>query len=284
MAPGKISKSRQAKPCAWNSHNRGQYTFPTCSASRDRLTLCKTRSSAASDVPKPGLRSHHTGFWLNKNMARIARVVIPSIPHHITQRGNRRQQTFFGEADYKYYIQLLAEYKEAAGVEIWAYCLMPNHVHIVAVPQQKDSLSKLFRPVHQRYSRAINSRFDWRGHLWQERFYSSAMDETHTIAAVRYVELNPVRAMLCSKPDEWLFSSARAHLEGREDRLINLFPMRNRIGSWRDYLAAEGASQLNEVIRRHCRTGRPLGSEHFIEQMEQETGRVLRRRKRAANG
>ena len=161
-------------------------------------------------------------------MARIARVVIPSVPHHITQRGNRRQQTFFCEADFRHYINLLHEFKNDAGVKVWAYCLMPNHVHIVAVPEQIDSLANLFRPVHQKYSRNINARFGWRGHLWQERFHSSAMDEAHTLAAVRYVELNPVRARLCARPQDWMFSSANAHLSGREDRLVTMAPMLKR--------------------------------------------------------
>ena len=213
-------------------------------------------------------------------MARIARVVIPGVPHHITQRGNRRLQTFFCQDDFLRYIDLLYEFKDDAGVEIWAYCLMPNHVHIVAVPEQTDSLAKLFRPVHQRYSRSINTRFGWRGHLWQERFHSSAMDEAHTLAAVRYVELNPVRARLCAQPEDWMFSSANAHLSGSEDRLVTIAPMLNRVSDWKNYLTSGQSKKIDEVIRRHGRTGRPMGSDQFLERMEQLTGRSLKSRKR----
>ena len=213
-------------------------------------------------------------------MARIARVVIPGVPHHITQRGNRRQQTFFCDADFRHYINLLCELRDDAGVQIWAYCLMPNHVHIVAVPEQIDSLAKLFRPVHQRFSRYINARFGWRGHLWQERFYSSAMDEAYTFTAVRYVELNPVRAGLCARPEDWVFSSANAHLSGRDDRLVTVAPMLNRVNDWNGYLALGQSAETDEIIRRHGRTGRPLGSDQFLERLEQLTGRSLRPRKR----
>ena len=130
-------------------------------------------------------------------MARMPRLVVPHYPHHITQRGARRIKTFFTEEDYQYYLELVAEYKAEAGVEVWAYCLMPNHVHFVAVPTERDSLSRLFRRVHRHYSRAINFRQKCTGHLWQERFHSFVMDEQYLLATVKYVELNPVKAKLC---------------------------------------------------------------------------------------
>ena len=124
-------------------------------------------------------------------MARMPRLVVPGYPHHVTQRGNRRMKTFFGDRDYQYYLELLSDTKEEAGIEVWAYCLMPNHVHFVVVPRLEDSLSRLFRSVHRHYSRAINFRENWKGHLWQERFHSFVMDERYLLATVRYVELNP---------------------------------------------------------------------------------------------
>ena len=132
-------------------------------------------------------------------MARMPRLVVPGHPHHVTQHGNRRMKTFFCREDYVAYIDFLAEAKVKAGVEVWAYCLMPNQVHLVVVPQQKDSLAALFHHVHRHYSRRINFRENWKGHLWQERFHSFVMDERYLIATVRYTELNPVRpAMLSS--------------------------------------------------------------------------------------
>lgn len=140
-------------------------------------------------------------------MARIARVVIPNYPHHITQRGSRRQQTFFYPTDYQFYIDLCSEYAKKYGVKIWAYCLMPNHVHLVAVPDNEKSFDQCFSRVHRTYACHVNQRNGWQGHLWQERFFSCVMDENHLLATVRYIELNPLRAKLCDSPIDWPWSS-----------------------------------------------------------------------------
>jgi putative transposase len=131
-------------------------------------------------------------------MVRIARVVAPEYPHHITQRGNRRQDTFFCDDDYRLYMKLMAESCSIFGVAIWAYCLMPNHVHFIAVPQTENSLKLAIGDAHRRYTRHVNFRENWRGHLWQGRFASYLMDEKYLLAAARYIELNPVRAKLAA--------------------------------------------------------------------------------------
>lgn len=141
-------------------------------------------------------------------MARIARVIAPGMPHHITQRGNRRQQTFFSDDDYHAYISLMAEWCDKYGVDIWSYCLMPNHVHLIAVPGEKDSLTKAIGEAHRRYTRRINFREGWRGHLWQGRFASYLLDEPYLLACARYIEMNPVRAGLVENPMDWRWSSA----------------------------------------------------------------------------
>lgn len=212
-------------------------------------------------------------------MARMPRLVVPDYPHHVTQRGNRRMTTFFCDDDYRAYLQLLAEGKTHAGVAVWAYCLMPNHVHIIAVPERQDGLSKLFRFVHRHYSRRINFRENWKGHLWQERFHSFVMDEHHLLAAVRYTELNPVRARLCQRAEDWPWSSARAHLIGIDDVVTTVQPMLERIGDWRRYLAKSGSDQEVEGIRRCSNTGRPAGDAVFLEKLEALTGRELKKRK-----
>lgn len=212
-------------------------------------------------------------------MARLARLVVPQYPHHVTQRGNRRQATFFCGADYGAYIALLAEAKAEAGIDIWAYCLMPNHVHLVVVPADPDSLSMLFRDAHLRYTRRINLREGWRGHLWQERFHSFVMDEQHLLATVRYTELNPVRAGLCSRPEEWPWSSVHAHLRAADDTLVEVAPMLRRISDWRSYLDSPEPPARLDIIRAHARTGRPAGDETFISQLENLTGRFLRKRR-----
>jgi putative transposase len=168
-------------------------------------------------------------------MARLARVVIPRELHHVTQRGNRRQETFFCDDDYEAYIELMAEWCEREGVAVWAYCLMPNHVHLVAVPSSEEALRRGIGEAHRRYSRRINFREGWRGHLSQGRFASFPMDEAHVYVATRYVELNPVRARLASTPDAWPWSSAAAHMDGRDDGLVRVGPLLAAYGDWRGF-------------------------------------------------
>lgn len=213
-------------------------------------------------------------------MARMARLVVPLYPHHVVQRGNRRQPVFFHEADYAHYLDLLVEACRGSGAEVWAYCLMPNHVHLVMVPQGEDGLRATLAEAHRRYTRRVNLREGWRGHLWQERFHSFVMDERHLLAAVRYVELNPVRAGLCRQAAEWRWSSARAHLAGKDDKVVKVAPMLERIGDWAAFLGAahDGAEQA--LLQRHARTGRPLGDDGFMAQLERLTGRQLRPDKR----
>ncbi|MEX2122825.1 MAG: transposase [Woeseia sp.] len=208
----------------------------------------------------------------------MARLVVPGYPHHLTQRGVRKQRTFFEEADYLNYIALLIEHKAKAGVETWAYCLMPNHVHLVAVPSQPKSLAKMLGVTHHRYARQINARHGWQGHLWQERFHSCVMDEVHLIATVRYVELNPVRAGLCTHAEDWRWSSVHAHLNDEPDGLVSIAPMRERISDWRRYLSEDTGVEF-DTLRKCTRTGRPAGGEMFINTLEELTGRRLRRRK-----
>jgi REP element-mobilizing transposase RayT len=147
-------------------------------------------------------------------MARLARVVIPGVPHHVTQRGNNRGRTFFDDGDYALYLDMLAESSARARTAVWAYCLMPNHVHIILEPSDTDGLRRTFADLHRRYTSFINVRARTTGHLWQGRYGSVTMDEAHLINAVRYVTLNPVRARLVARAAAWPWSSARAHLAG----------------------------------------------------------------------
>jgi putative transposase len=208
-------------------------------------------------------------------MARMPRIVIPGYPHHLTQRGNRRQKTFFCDADYRYYIELLSGYAQQANTEIRAYCLMPNHVHLVMVPDQEDGLRVALGEAHRHYTRHINFRQKWRGHLWQERFHSFLMDEDYLLATVRYVERNPVAARLCESAGQWQWSSARAHLRGQDDDLVRTKPMLDRISDWRAYLSNDVENHQADSIRRHTRTGRPLGTAEFVHNLERVTGKPL---------
>ena len=217
-------------------------------------------------------------------MPRLARVVIPGEPHHVTQRGNRRQETFFSDEDYEAYLDLMAEWCEREGVAVWAYCLMPNHVHLVAVPSSEDALRRGIAEAHRRYSRRINFREGWRGHLWQGRFASFPMDDAHLYLATRYVELNPVRARLVRAPWRYPGSSAAAHVAGRDDRLVRVAPLLEAMGDWRDFLNSGLTDEDMECLRRHERSGRPLGSEGFVARVEKLVGRVLRPGKRGPKG
>jgi len=210
-------------------------------------------------------------------MARMARVVVPGVAHHVTQRGNRRQKTFFGVHDYKTYIDLLAKYCRKADTEVWAYCLMPNHVHLVLVPHTTDGLRMALGEAHRHYTRYINFREEWRGHLWQERFHSFPMDESHLLSAVRYVERNPVAAGLCEHSEQWPWSSAKAHIRAENDSLVNVEPMLARVENWEEYLDESSKVSCDEkLIAKHARTGRPLGDNNFVKRLEAITGRRLR--------
>jgi len=217
-------------------------------------------------------------------MARIARIVAPGYPHHITQRGNRGQETFFCDDDYRHYIDLMAQWCTQWDVAIWAYCLMPNHIHLVAVPETAEGMRKAIGEAHRRYARMINFREGWRGYLWQGRFHSFVMDEGYLLAAVRYIELNPVRARLVADPAAYPWSSARAHIEKRDDALVRVSPMLALVPDWDAFLKEEMQEQGYEKLRRHERTGRPLGSDVFIDRLEGQLGKRLRKKKTGPKG
>ncbi|PLX89366.1 MAG: transposase [Desulfuromonas sp.] len=195
-------------------------------------------------------------------MARQARVVAPGYPHHITQRGNRRQQTFFEDQDYRRYLTFLDEACTEQQVEVWAYCLMPNHVHLIVVPKMPESLSAAIGKAHRRYTLAVNSRMCWTGCLWQGRYNSFPMDETYLLAAVRYVERNPVEAGLVSAPEDYLWSSARHHVALKNDPIVKHSPLQMLVGDWRSYLMDTNDPEKVTSIQQAERVRQPLGDIH----------------------
>jgi putative transposase len=156
---------------------------------------------------------------------------------------------------------------------------MPNHVHLIVVPKSMDGLQRAIGEAHRRYTRLVNSRQGWRGHLWQGRFASFVLDHPYLLAAARHVELNPVRAKLVTAPGDYRWSSARAHLKRKDDCLVKVGPLLKLVRSWRQLLTRAATEEQIKALRQHERTGRPLGEDNFQKRLEKRLGRVLRPQK-----
>ena len=212
-------------------------------------------------------------------MPRLARAIAVGCAHHITQRGNNRQAVFFVDDDRRVYLRILAEEAGKYGLEVRGYCLMTNHVHVVAVPQEEDSLAKGIGRTHFRYSQYINRFHQRSGHLWQGRFYSCAMDNRHLWLALKYIELNPVRAGLCRRAWRYEWSSAAAHTDEKaRSELLNLAWWYKQFSAeaWRKGLAEGLTEEQVARIRLRTHTGRPLGSDAFLSKVEARLGRRVR--------
>ena len=212
-------------------------------------------------------------------MPRLPRTVFAGLPHHITQRGNRRENVFFTEQDRQFYLEWLKEYAQQHDVEILAYCLMTNHIHLIAVPAEEESLQRVLKPLHMRYAQHINRQCHWTGHLWQGRFFSSPLDDAYLYSCVRYVERNPVRAGMVKRAEKYPWSSAAAHCGLKDDPLLTKdfshWKLFQTIPDWSAWLhEADDAEHIN-TLRRNIQKNLPCGSEQFIEQLEQLAGRAL---------
>lgn len=212
-------------------------------------------------------------------MARIARIVVPGLAHHVTQRGNNQKQVFFSDSDYLLYLRLLQKHAERHELALWGYCLMPNHVHLIAVPAHPDSLSRALAFTHQDYARLSNIRADTTGHFWQSRFFSCPMDDTHAWAALAYVERNPVRAGITKSAAAYRWSSAAAHLDKSTPSIpLDFAPFHavHNAVSWQTALSALSRDEaLEQRIRETNRTGRPLAEPFFVHRLEADLARHL---------
>ncbi|MDA0276685.1 MAG: transposase [Proteobacteria bacterium] len=217
-------------------------------------------------------------------MPRLARTVCAQVPHHITQRGNRREDVFFTDEDRQAYLDWLKEYAEKYKVDILAYCLMTNHLHLIAVPATEEGLQQVLKPLHMRYAQRFNRTHGWKGHVWQGRYFSSALDDAYLWAAIRYVERNPVRAKRVRKAENYRWSSAGGHCGLRQDALLTKKPYWYRqfegIGDWSAWLAEGDEAEKLGVLRRNIEKGLPCGSDKFIHKLEKITGRALQYRPR----
>ena len=173
---------------------------------------------------------------------------------------------------------MLSEQMRKAEVEVWAYCLMPNHVHLILCPRDGNGLGRALGAAHKRWANFINGRGRWRGHLFDGRFASVAMDESHLVSAVRYVALNPVRARLAARAEDWKWSSVRAHLAGEDDGLVSVRPVLDRVKEFAALIANGAGDDGFAVLRAAEQTGRPLGTADFIAELERILGRPIARR------
>jgi len=215
-------------------------------------------------------------------MARLPRVVITDVAHHVTQRGNARQVILGDDADRIAYLELLRQYSELYRLSLLGYCLMSNHVHLIVIPRSPEALWQTLKQTHGRYASYWNARQSSTGHVWQGRFYSCPLDDSHLWKALRYVELNPVRAGMLPAAEDWRWSSAAAHcVPGAADKLLDMERWQKRwtVAQWNQYLAARESATDVGALRQCTHTGRPLGTSEFIAQFEQTTARPLAPRK-----
>jgi len=211
-------------------------------------------------------------------MPRTGRIVLPGLPHHVTQRGNRRQQVFFSQDDYEAYLRFMHNGCRSFQLSLLSYCLMPNHVHLLLVPPTEAALREAVASIHQNYTRFINTKHGWKGHLWQGRFFSCAVQPQIAPIVARYIELNPVRAKLQEDPELYPWSSASLACRGGPDGRSGFGDIHAPQSSWRDFLQGGIMSESTDDIRRirhTVSTGRPFSSNEFLKEMEEKTGLAL---------
>jgi putative transposase len=221
-------------------------------------------------------------------MPRNARVIAPGLPYHITQRGTNRQRVFFTTADRSLYLRLIRENLEDSGTRILAYCLMTNHVHFVVIPSREDSLALLFGRANGRYAQALNIRKGRSGHLWQARFHSCPMSNSHFWVGLRYVEANPCRANMVTSPADYPWSSASVHLNGGPDRTsildLGFWERAGGAPAWVDLHSRDLSPDHIRDLRKCTYAGRPFGEQSFVEEMEVRFQRKWLRKSMAASG
>jgi putative transposase len=211
-------------------------------------------------------------------MSRIARVVAVDVPHHITLRGNNRQNVFFRTEDYEFFLSLLETYLHDFNVEMLGFCLMTNHVHEILIPHQEDALAKALGRIHSQYAEYINHGMGRSGHLWQDRFFSCPLDPPHLWTALSYVERNPVRAGMVERAWDYRWSSALAHVSQTDSPgMLSMGWWQSAFTSveWRQTLEREDDPSLGPSLKQATRRGRPLGPDDFVREIETKVGRRL---------
>ncbi len=213
-------------------------------------------------------------------MPAFARVTVPGMPHHVTQRGNYRQEIFTSTQDRLIYLEYVARAAAEYGLEIHGWCLMTNHVHWIVVPRVQNAMAASFRRPHSRFAAYINRQYKRAsGHLWQGRYYSCPLGGTHFGAALLYVERNPLRAGIAKSAIayEWSSASARVGLVPAPPYLhLELWKHSFTAQEWLRLLGEENHAEDDSKLRASTKQGKPYGNTAFIEDLECKTGRTLR--------
>lgn len=214
-------------------------------------------------------------------MPRLARVTIPNMPVHVTQRGNYRQNIFEEDCDKEFYLKSFFHYRKENKVKLYAWCLMDNHVHFILEPVDKDGLAKLFKSLNTRYSMYFNRKLKRKGRLFDDRFFSCLLDEIHFYEAIRYVELNPYKAKMENDFGSYYWNSSQEHLKIRNQFYLNKLPKYFRVENWRKYLKeCVHQNEITGKIESYTMSGFPLGDNLFIEKVSKKLGRDLKKKKK----
>ena len=213
-------------------------------------------------------------------MARLARLVVPGAPHLVAQRVRAGEQAFFDDGDYRLYLSLLGQAARRAGAAIWSYCLTPGQVRVVLNPSDPDGVRRTFADLHRRYANHVNAAHGRTGELWRGRFGSAPLGEDYLLAAVRYICLSPVREGLVERAWDWPWSSARGHLSGRGDAVLDPEPVRSRVSGFVAFLGAREDPAIVQRLLEAETIGRPVGPPSWIAELEARSGRVLAPKKR----
>lgn len=214
-------------------------------------------------------------------MPRIARITAADYPHHITQRGNNRAVVFFDDEDRQTYLKLLSGYANKYHIAIWAYCLMDNHIHLLAVPETETALSRGIGLTNLMYTQYLNRKLKQSGRIWQNRFFSCVVENDQYLWSVaRYIERNPLKVALAESAELYRWSSAKAHITGTSDPLLNATPWLSpeERSAYAEFVRDED-EETDNAIRRATRTGRPYGTDQFIDQLEFRLNQQLRPKK-----
>ena len=197
-------------------------------------------------------QSHGIIIEVTVDMPRGSRIVYPDTPHHIVQRGCRKQDLFFEESDYRIYLEILGVFSRKYNVEIWCYCLMKNHIHLIAFPRDTKSLSKTIGEAHQKYAAYLNKKMEWKGHVWEYRFYSQPMDEIHLFRTVRYILKNSVDAGLVEKAENYDWSNAKSLLTKQETNFLGCLKLLDYMKDWTSFIEQPTEKEIIRSIKSDC--------------------------------